>query len=312
MPARAAVIGADAAPAPVLNVVSVDVEEHFQVSAFEQVVDRDDWSRLESRVEANTDRLLELFDEQRCHATFFILGWVAERHPALVRRIAAAGHEIACHGHEHRLVYDLTPEAFRSDLRRSLEAIGEAAGAPARAYRAASFSITRRSLWALDVLAEEGIEVDSSLFPVRHDRYGVPGMPRGLYRLRTPGGQRLLEVPPTTVRLAGMTLPALGGGYLRIFPEAYSRWAIRRLNDVEAQPAIVYLHPWEVDPDQPRIEGAPLRSRLRHYTGLDRMLGRLRRLLEAHSFGSIAEMLERLEEPPEEIAIGDSLEARGS
>ncbi len=288
----------------ILNAISVDVEEHFQVSAFESSVDRRDWDSHESRVEANTERLLELFEGAGVRGTFFTLGWIAERHPALLRRIVDGGHELACHGWAHRLVYEQSPDAFRAEVRRSKAALEDAAGRRVVGYRAASFSIRRDSFWALDVLAAEGFEYDSSLFPVYHDRYGVPGMPRRIYRLRTPSGAELVEVPPSTVRFAGTTLAVAGGGYLRIFPAAVTHWAIRRLNRREGMPAIVYLHPWEVDPDQPRID-APWKSRLRHYSRLRSMLPKLAELLRRYRFGTMIDTIRAHGADARTVDLGD-------
>jgi polysaccharide deacetylase family protein (PEP-CTERM system associated) len=287
----------DARPA-CLNAITVDVEEHFQVSAFSSVVARQDWDSLASRVEANTERLLELFAETGTHATFFVLGWVGERHPALLRRIEAGGHEIACHGWAHALVYDQRPEEFRREVERAKHALEDGARQPVRGYRAASFSITRDSLWALDILAAAGFEYDSSIFPVVHDRYGVPGAPRGIHRLRTAGGRSILEVPPSTVRLGRLVLPVGGGGYLRLYPGAVTRWAVRRLNEVERMPVVVYVHPWEIDPGQPRIR-AGLVNRFRHYRGLATTAGKLRDLLRRFSFGTIGELIASAERIPE-------------
>jgi polysaccharide deacetylase family protein (PEP-CTERM system associated) len=274
----------------VLNAVTVDVEEHFQVSAFEDVVRREDWASIPSRVEANTGRLLDLFDEHGVKATFFVLGWIAERYPQLVRSIADRGHEIASHGYSHKLVYDQEPEEFRDETVRSRKILQDHSGQPVSGYRAASFSIVRRNLWALDVLSEAGFSYDSSLFPVVHDRYGIPGSPRRIHRLTTPGGKTLIEVPPSTVPLGKMMLPVVGGGYLRIYPATISRRAVGWLNRREGIPAVVYVHPWEVDPEQPRIRGS-LRSRLRHYTGLRTTMHKLRDLLARYRFGPIRDVM---------------------
>jgi polysaccharide deacetylase family protein (PEP-CTERM system associated) len=282
----------------VLNAMTVDVEEHFQVSAFAETIDRSAWEHLPSRVEANTDRLLELFGEHRVHATFFVLGWVAERHPRLVSRIAAAGHEIACHGWGHGLVYRQRPEQFREEVVRAKHALEDGGGAPVLGYRAASFSVTRDSLWALDVLAACGFTYDSSLFPVFHDRYGIPGAPRHVYRARTPAGGTLLEVPPSTVRVGPFVLPVAGGGYLRHYPWPVTRWAVRRLNLKERVPAVVYVHPWELDPGQPRI-AVPWVRRLRHYGGIAGTVVKLRSLLRDFAFGPVRDMLERTGPVPE-------------
>jgi polysaccharide deacetylase family protein (PEP-CTERM system associated) len=272
------------------NGLTVDVEEHFQVSAFEGVVRRADWETFPSRVEANTDRLLDLMDAAEVRATFFVLGWVGERRPALVRRIAERGHEIASHGYSHRLIYNQPREQFRSELELSRKILQDASGQPVEGHRAASFSIRRENLWALDAIVEAGFTYDSSLFPVRHDRYGIPGAPRRPHRLRAPEGGTLVELPPSTIRLGRWTLPVAGGGYLRLYPEWLTNWAIRRLNN-EAIPAQIYIHPWEVDPGQPRVAGLPLRSRLRHYVNLGTTFAKLKRLLAAHRFGPIHQII---------------------
>jgi polysaccharide deacetylase family protein (PEP-CTERM system associated) len=278
----------------IVNALTVDVEEHFQVSAFAGVIRREDWESIPSRVDANVDRLLALFDDRGVKGTFFVLGWVAERRPALVRRIADHGHEIAAHGYSHRLVYDQEPSEFRDETLLSRRILQEASGQPVAGYRAASFSIGRRSLWALDTLAEAGFSYDSSVFPVVHDRYGMPGAPRRIHRLATPGGATLVEVPPTTLGCGKATLPIGGGGYLRIYPAMFTRWAIARLNRHERMPAVVYVHPWEVDPDQPRV-AAPLKSRFRHYWGLGTTMGKLRDLLTRYRFGPVRQVLEEWE-----------------
>jgi len=274
----------------ILNVASVDVEEHFQVSGFADVVPRDRWESHESRVESNTDRLLDLFDRAGIKATFFVLGWVGERHPAMVRRIADAGHEIGSHGYSHRLIYDQTPEEFRSETHRSRRFLQDTTGQPVNGYRAASFSITRRNLWALDILAECGFQYDSSLFPVLHDRYGIPGALRQMHRLETPAGHRLLEIPPSTLPLGRAMLPVAGGGYLRLYPRALTTWAIDRLNRLESMPAVMYIHPWEVDPEQPRI-AARWTNRFRHYNGLRRTESKLMSLFQRFRFGPLADVI---------------------
>ena len=272
-----------------LNAMSVDVEDYFQVSAFDKVVAREAWARFESRVEANTDRLLGLFAEHDVRATFFVLGWVAERHPALVCRIAAAGHEIASHGFGHQLVYEMDPERFRDDVRRAKRQLEDTAGQAVSGYRAPSYSITKQSLWALDVLVEEGYHYDASIFPVHHDRYGIPDAPRHPYVLEREAG-RLVEAPPSTVRVGRVNLPVAGGGYFRILPFTWTRWGIARVNRHEGQPVIFYLHPWEVDPDQPRL-GADAVGRFRHYRNLHKTEPRLRRLLELFRFGRVIDVL---------------------
>ena len=279
----------DPASVPVLNAMSVDVEDYFHVSAFDGVVSRTAWAGMESRVSANTHRLLDVFDEFGVRGTFFVLGWVAERDPALVREIAARGHEIASHGYAHRLVYDQLPSAFRDDVRRAKQLLEDASGAEVRGYRAPSFSVTARSLWALEILMEEGHSYDASIFPIRHDRYGIPGSPRHPYSLERTHGA-LTEVPASTVRVGSMNLPMAGGGYFRILPYAWTRWGLSRLNKVEGRPAVFYLHPWEIDPDQPRLQAGWL-SQFRHYRNLDKTENRLRALLNDFRFGTIASML---------------------
>jgi polysaccharide deacetylase family protein (PEP-CTERM system associated) len=272
-----------------LNALSVDVEDWFQVGAFETVIPRGDWDRLPTRVERNADAVLELFDQAGVKATFFTLGWVAERHPALIRRIAAAGHELASHGWDHARVFTFTPEDFRADLRRARAAIEQAAGASPIGYRAPSFSIDARTPWAHRVLAEEGYAYSSSVAPVRHDHYGWPEAPRFAHR-PLPDAE-LIELPVTTVELAGRRFAAGGGGFFRLLPYAFSSWAVSRVNAAEARPAVFYFHPWEIDPGQPRIRGAPLKSRLRHYSRLAAMRPKLLKLLGAHQWGRTDEVV---------------------
>ncbi len=266
-----------------LNALSVDVEDWFQVGAFEQVIAREDWPSLEQRVERNTDRVLALFAEAGVHATFFTLGWVAERNPALIRRIVAAGHELASHGWDHARVFTLTPTQFRDDLARTRATLEDISGVAVTGYRAPSFSIDARTPWAHAVLAEAGYAYSSSVAPVVHDHYGWPEAPR--FAFRPLPDEKLIELPVTTARFAGRTLAAGGGGFFRLLPYAFSRWAVRQVNRAE-QPAIVYFHPWEIDPGQPRI-AAPLRSRLRHYVNLREMEGKLLRLLKEFSWGRV-------------------------
>lgn len=290
MDRRAKVSGGQAQPgAVVLNAMTVDVEDYFQVSAFDNVVRREDWPSMPSRVVANTRRLLDLFDRHTVKGTFFVLGWVAERFPALVRDIASAGHELASHGYGHRLVYEQSPDEFRADVRRAKALIEDAGGQKVRGYRAPSFSITDRSLWALDILLDEGYAYDASIFPIRHDRYGIPDAPRHQHEIRRAGGV-LLEAPGSTVRLGGMNLPVAGGGYFRLLPYNWTRWGIARLNQAERQPAIFYLHPWEIDPDQPRLNAAAL-SRYRHYRNLHKTQARLERLVTDFRFTSMSSLL---------------------
>ncbi|CAD7335412.1 DUF3473 domain-containing protein [Sphingomonadales bacterium 56] len=260
----------------VLNALSVDVEDWFHVGAFERTISRSSWDGLTHRVERNTDAVLALFAEAGVSATFFTLGWVAERYPPLMRRIVEAGHEVASHGYDHARVFTLSPEAFRADLRRSRALLEDASGQRIIGYRAPSFSIDHRTPWAHGILAEEGYRYSSSVAPIRHDHYGWPESPR--FAWRPVAGQDLLELPVTTAEFGGRRLAAGGGGFFRLLPYGFSRWAIRQVNGREQRPAIIYFHPWEIDPDQPRVVEAPLRSRLRHYSNLSVMAGKLRRL----------------------------------
>ena len=278
---------------PIINAMSVDVEDYFQVSAFEPTVSRAHWSQFESRVERNTHRLLDIFDEFNVKSTFFTLGWIAERHPHLVQAIAARGHEIASHGFEHRLIYEQTPDAFRDDVRRAKAVLEQTSGQGVAGYRAPSYSVTTQSLWALDVLAEEGYSYDSSIFPIRHDRYGIPTAPRHPHRLDMVRHGSLVEVPASTVRVGSTNLPVAGGGYFRLLPYWWTRWGIDRVNRTEQRPAIFYLHPWEIDPEQPRIKAGAL-SRFRHYRNLGQTEPRLRRLLADFRFDTMAALLERV------------------
>lgn len=272
-----------------LNAMTVDVEDYFHVSAFAGLVKPAEWDVYESRVCRNTDRLLDIFDAAGVRATFFVLGWVAERFPDLVRRIHGAGHEIASHSYDHGLVYDKTPDTFRSDLRRASDAIEQASGVRVRGYRAPSFSVTEASLWALDVLVSEGYAFDSSIYPIRHDRYGIPTWSRHIHPVSRQG-RTLWELPGSTIRHLGTNLPMGGGGYFRLLPYQWTRRGIRILNDLEQQPAIFYLHPWEIDPDQPRLN-AGFVSRFRHYRNLHHTEPRLRQLLADFRFGTVTEVL---------------------
>ncbi|MER2527516.1 MAG: XrtA system polysaccharide deacetylase [Candidatus Competibacter denitrificans] len=273
------------------NALTVDVEDYFQVAAFARQIDPATWDRIPLRVERNTQRLLDLFAEQSVRATFFVLGWVAERCPGLVRAIAERGHEVACHGYSHQLIYGQTPEVFREETVRAKACLEDQAQRPMLGYRAASYSITQCSLWALDVLAELGFTYDSSIFPIHHDRYGIPDSPRWPYRLTTPNGGSLIEFPPSTFSLLGYRLPVAGGGYFRLYPYSFTRFALTQLNRVEGQPFIFYLDPWEIDPEQPRIRAEWL-SMFRHYTNLHHCEARLRRLLRDFRFTTVREVLE--------------------
>lgn len=272
-----------------LNALSVDVEDYYQVSAFESVVRIDSWGQLESRVERNTQRVLDLLDNCNVKATFFVLGWVAERAPNLVRIISDRGHEIASHGYSHQLIYTQTRDQFRDETRRAKRVVEDIISQRIIGYRAASYSITAESLWALDILAEEGFEYDSSIFPIRHDRYGIPNHQRFFHILNGSGHLPIAEVPLSTVRIGGFNFPVAGGGYFRILPYMLTHRAMLYLNQVERQPAVFYFHPWELDPDQPRIEACWL-SRFRHYTNLRGMERKLRKLLGNFSFAPIRDV----------------------
>ncbi len=264
--------------------MTVDVEDYFHVHAFSGVIDRGNWDSYPSRVVINTLRLLELFARYRVTATFFVLGWVAKKFPRLISDISSGGHEVGCHGFGHQVIYGGTPAEFRDDLRLAKAAVEDATGLVVRSYRAPSYSITSNTLWALDVLGEEGFVYDSSIFPVMHDNYGIPAAPRFPHIHTLTGGHHLKEFPPSTIRLMGINLPVAGGGYLRLLPYKVTGWALRRINELECQPAMVYLHPWELDPNQPRIP-APWKSRLRHYQNIETTEQKCRRLLEEFSWG---------------------------
>jgi polysaccharide deacetylase family protein (PEP-CTERM system associated) len=250
-----------------LNAVTVDVEEYFHPTEVQTAINQSGWAALPSRIERQLDQTLELLAARRTKATFFVLGWVAERHPRAIREIVAAGHEIGCHSYWHQLVYSLTPQQFRSDTRRAVAAIEDAGGVTPRVYRAPSYSIVQKSMWALEILVEEGFVSDSSIYPITHDRYGIPGSPRHPHVIETPAGP-IREFPIATVRLSkDRVAPIGGGGYLRLLPYRYTSAGIRRLNRDENQPACIYFHPWEIDPDQPRLASG-LIARLRTYTGV--------------------------------------------
>jgi polysaccharide deacetylase family protein (PEP-CTERM system associated) len=277
----------------VTNALTVDVEDYFHVAALAPGIPRDSWDSRESRVVKNTQRLLALFEQFDVHGTFFVLGWVAERYPQLVRDIAARGHEIACHGFSHRLVYEQTPEEFYEETVRAKTLLEEIIGSPVIGYRAASYSVVQESLWALDILVELGFTYDSSIFPVRHDRYGIPGAKREPHHMSTPKGKSIVEWPLATANLFGFRLPVAGGGYFRLLPYWLSQWGLTSINGREGSPFIFYLHPWEIDPTQPRIAASWL-SRFRHYTNLAKCEQRLRNLLGAFDFGTAREGLVRL------------------
>ncbi len=263
------------ATATIVNALSIDVEDYFQVSAFAARIREADWERLPCRVERNVERILEMLAAHEARATFFTLGWIAERYPALVRRIVDAGHELASHGFAHGRASEQSEGSFLADIRLAKAVLEDVAGTEVRGYRAPSFSVGPANSWAFDCIAKAGYRYSSSIYPIRHDHYGVPDAPRFAHEIR-PG---LLEVPVATVRVLDRNWPAGGGGYFRLLPYRVSRWSIRRINDVDRRSAMFYFHPWEIDPEQPRVDGIALKSRFRHYLNLDRMESRLRRLL---------------------------------
>jgi len=273
-----------------VNAFSVDVEDWYQVADFDAVVGFADWDRHESRVARNTDRILALCDEAGVRGTFFVLTWNAERHPEIVRRIAAAGHEIASHGYAHRLIYEQTPETFRDDITRAKATLEDITGTAVLGYRAPSASVTPRSLWALDVLLDVGLRYDSSIFPIRDTLYGLPDADRFPHVIRRRDGRELLELPLATTRLFGRNVPLAGGGWLRVFPYRYTRWALRRVNR-EGHPAVAFVHPWEVDPEQPRMRTAGRRGFSTHYVGLRGTYGKLRRLFRDFRFLPLRDVL---------------------
>lgn len=277
---------------PVLNAFSIDVEDYFQVAALAPAAPPDSWPKWEYRVERNTEVILNLLAERQIRGTFFILGWCAERSPALIRRIAAAGHEVACHGFSHQLIYNQTEAVFREEARRSKHFLEDTIGAAVTGYRAASFSITQRSLWALDGLIDLGFEYDSSVFPIHHDRYGIPGAKREPGHITAPSGRTLVEFPMSAASFAGVRVPVSGGGYFRLLPYWVTRAGLRQINRETEQPFTFYLHPWEVDPNQPRLK-VKWFSRFRHYNNLHKCEARLRRVLGDFSFSTMRDVLEQ-------------------
>ena len=270
------------------NVMTVDVEDYFQVSAFERYVGRDSWDDRECRVERNVDRILELFDSHGVKATFFTLGWVTERYPEMIRRIVGQGHELASHGWSHVRVTQQQPAEFRQDILRTKALLEDVSGQEVIGYRAASYSIGANNLWALELLQETGHRYSSSIYPIKHDLYGMPDAPRFAF---SPGNDDFLEFPVTTVRLGNRNLPCGGGGWFRLVPYAGMRWAMRRVNKIDQEAAIFYFHPWEIDPEQPRQQGIDVKTRFRHYLNLERMQPRLSRLLDDFAWGRMDEVL---------------------
>lgn len=265
----------------IVNGLSIDVEDYFQVAALAPYIGRDEWDVRQCRVEPNVERILELLEAGNARATFFVLGWVAERYPQLVRRIVESGHELASHGYGHQRASDQSPETFLSDIRRAKVLLEDVSGVEVKGYRAPSFSIGAGNLWAQECIEQAGYRYSSSIYPIKHDHYGMPSASRFTYR--TPGG--LVEVPISTVRMFGRNWPAGGGGYFRLLPYRLSRWALQRINRVDSRPAMFYFHPWEIDPDQPRVPGLDFKTRFRHYVNLGRTERRLRRLLHDFSWG---------------------------
>lgn len=273
----------------IVNALTIDVEDYFHVHAFAGVVSPGDWDSYPLRVERSTMRIVELIAKRGVRATFFILGWVAERCPNLVRQIHREGHEIGCHGYAHRVIYSGDHREFRTDVRHAKQVIEDTVGARVKSYRAPSYSITSETLWALEILGEEGFEYDSSIFPIVHDNYGIPGAARFPHTQTLKCGKELKEFPPSTIRLCGINLPVAGGGYLRLLPYQITAWAIRRINQVEGQPAMVYLHPWELDVDQPRIPASWL-SRFRHYQNISTTENKCAKLLEEFAWAPMEEL----------------------
>jgi polysaccharide deacetylase family protein (PEP-CTERM system associated) len=274
---------------PIVNALTIDVEDYFQVSAFAPYIARSEWATRECRVERNVDRILDLLDAHGHKATFFTLGWIAERYPALVRRIVGRGHELASHGYGHERASDLAESAFFDDIDRARKLLQDIGGVPVEGYRAPSFSIGTANLWAFDSLARAGYRYSSSVYPVKHDHYGMPDAPRFAHRVSA----GLLEVPPTTLRLAGRNLPSSGGGWFRLLPYAASRWMLQRVNDGEGQASIFYFHPWEIDAEQPHVAGIDAKTRFRHYVNIPRMPARLDRLLGDFAWGRMDEVFLR-------------------
>jgi polysaccharide deacetylase family protein (PEP-CTERM system associated) len=275
-------------PDRIWNALTVDVEDYFMVTAFAGGIKCSDWPLYECRVERNTHRILELMAQYGVKGTFFVLGWIGENYGSLVRDIQAAGHEIACHGYNHRLIYDLTKDEFREDVRKAKTVLEDITGTPVFGYRATSYSIVKETLWALDILAEEGFRYDSSIFPVHHDLYGVPGAQRFFHTITTKAGE-ILEIPPTTFKLFGQNIPVAGGGYFRLYPLRLTKAIIRRINMIEKKAAVIYVHPWEIDVDQPRLNGGLL-SKFRHYVNLRTTEQKLEDCMKEFRFKPISEV----------------------
>jgi polysaccharide deacetylase family protein (PEP-CTERM system associated) len=277
-----------------INALSIDMEDYFQAKAMESVIHFQEWGQQASRIRSNVHRLLNLFQKFRTRATFFILAWNAEHYPGLVKDVQREGHEIACHGYKHMDIYRQTQEEFRADIGRSKKILEQIAHVAIRGYRAPTFSIRQDTLWALDILIEEGFRYDSSIFPIFHDRYGIPASPRFPYRVRTPKNKSIREFPLSTINILGQNFPVAGGGYFRLLPYPVVHRAILQLNRKEKRPAVIYLHPWELDPDQPRLPIGPL-NQFRHYLNLHKTEEKLVRLLQDFRFAPLGEILAREE-----------------
>lgn len=273
-----------------LNALTIDVEDYFMVSAFADKVKFEDWHRQECRIEKNTYRILELLNEYKVKATFFVLGWIAERYPQLIKDISSSGHEIASHGYNHRLIYDQTADEFRKDIRKTKKILEDITGEPVVGYRATSFSVIKKTFWALDILVQEGFKYDSSIFPIIHDRYGIIDFSRFPVRVNLNGSGGILEFPLSTIRLFNSNFPVAGGGYFRLFPYMFFKKGIKRINNLEKQPAIFYFHPWEIDPKQP-VQNVGWKTRIRHYTNLRKTEDRLKRLLSDFRWGRVSDVI---------------------
>ncbi len=280
-------------PPHITHAITIDVEDYYHVAAFKDVINPSEWADWPSRVEANTHAILQLLDDHTVKGTFFILGWVADRYPTLVKAIANQGHEIASHGYSHQLIYGQSPEVFRQETSQSKQILEDLCQHPVEGYRAASYSITRKSLWAVDILNELGFKWDSSIFPVRHDNYGIPGTPRTAYQLTCSNGESLLEIPLTTAAIGKATIPAAGGGYFRLYPYALSRYLFKQAT--RENPGVFYLHPWEIDPEQPRIKEAGLFSKFRHYNNLSVCRNRLDKLIKDFDFDTMSTLIGKLD-----------------
>ena len=293
---------------PILNALTIDVEDYYQVTGFDTLIKYEDWDKYESRVEQNTRRLLKILAEYNVKATFFVLGWIAEQHPDLIRQIAREGHEIGSHGYAHKPIYDSTPQEFRDELRRSKHILESLTGQQVVGFRAANCSIINKTLWAQEILLQEGFEYDSSIFPIRHDRYGIPDAERFPYLVQNGTPNTLIEFPLSTIRFFTSNIPVAGGAYLRFFPISFINWGIKRINLVEQKPVIVYIHPWELDPDQPK-QPVPFLDRVRHYHNLDHTEGKLRYLLRNFRFGPVSEVLSKTEYQKKTIVSHGLLQA---